>query len=155
MRKSLFSKFFLTQVIVALTALEIDPDQDERFIKNGVSVWDALLTYYIPGGGFRHVLDGDLDGMSTEQGYYAMTAYYRMLEKKTSLYDMTDIIDKGGDVQEETVVPETTEEVTEPAATEETRSETPAAVWLGIIAACVGAIAVLLVNRKRIFGTDL
>ena len=145
----------IAQVIVALTALGIDPDQDERFIKNGISVWDALLTYYIPGGGFRHVLDGDLDGMSTEQGYYAMTAYYRMLEKKTSLYDMTDIIDKGGDVQEETVVPETTEEVTEPAATEETRSETPAAVWLGIIAACVGAIAVLLVNRKRIFGTDL
>lgn len=144
----------IAQVIVALTALGIDPDQDERFIKNGVSVWDALLTYYIPGGGFRHIPGGDLDGMSTEQGYYAMTAYYRMLEKKTSLYDMTDIIDKGGDVKEE-AVPETTEEVTEPVVTEETQRKTPTAVWLGVIAACVGAIVVLLVNRKRIFGTDL
>ena len=145
----------IAQVIVALTALGIDPDQDERFIKNGISVWDALLTYYIPGGGFRHVLDGDLDGMSTEQGYYAMTAYYRMLEKKTSLYDMTDIIDKGGDVNEETAAPENTEAVIETAVTEETQQKTPAAIWLGVIAACVGAIVVLLVNRKRIFGTEL
>ena len=144
----------IAQVIVALTALGIDPDQDARFIKNGNSVWAALLSYYIPGGGFRHIPEGELDGMSTEQGYYAMTAYYRMLENKTSLYDMTDIINKGGDVTEETVVPETTEEVTEFAVTEESQSKTPTAIWLGIVVACAGAIAVLLVNRKRYFETD-
>ena len=67
---------------------------------------------------------------------------------------MTDIINKGGDVTEETVVPETTEEVTEFAVTEESQSKTPTAIWLGIVVACAGAIAVLLVNRKRYFETD-
>lgn len=67
---------------------------------------------------------------------------------------MTDIINKGGDVTEETVVPETTEEVTEFAVTEEPQSKTPKVIWLGIVIACAGAIAVLLINRKRNFGTD-
>lgn len=87
----------IAQVIVALTALDIDPRTDERFMKNGVSVMDALLAYFVDGGGFRHLLDKDLDGMATEQGYYALTAYVRMLEEKTRLYDMTDTVNRGGD----------------------------------------------------------
>ena len=101
-----------SQVIVALTALGINPDTDERFVKNGHSAIDALLKYYVKGGGFKHVLDGQLDGMATEQAYYALTAYYRFLSDKTGLYDMTDVIDMGGDpvaLPEETTVPATTE----------------------------------------------
>ena len=79
------------QVIVALTALGIDPTKDSRFIKNGVSVLDALCSYYVEGGGFKHTSDGTLNGMATEQGYYALAAYYRLVNKQTSLYDMTDV----------------------------------------------------------------
>ncbi len=102
----------LAQVVVALTALDIDPDTDTRFIKNGVSVLDALLQYAVSDGGFRHVLTGERDGMATEQGYYALTAYNRFLSDKTSLYDMTDIIDVGGDpvkISEEMTVSVTTD----------------------------------------------
>ncbi len=42
------------QVIVALTALGIDPTADSRFIKNGLTVLDALARFYVTGGGFRH-----------------------------------------------------------------------------------------------------
>ena len=91
----------ISQVLTALSALGIDGDSDERFVKPGGSIIDALLAYALPSGGFRHVMDGDRDGMATEQGYYALTAYFRMLEGKTSLYDMTDVIDKGGDPVEE------------------------------------------------------
>lgn len=104
----------LAQVVVALTALDIDPDTDTRFIKNGVSVLDALLRYAVSDGGFRHVLTGQRDGMATEQGYYALTAYNRFLSDKTSLYDMTDVINRGGDpvvIPEETAVHTTTEPV--------------------------------------------
>lgn len=100
-----------SQVIVALTALGINPDTDERFVKNGYSAIDALLKYYVAGGGFKHVLDSQIDGMATEQAYYALTAYYRFLSGKTSLYDMTDVIDMGGDpveFVEEATVPATT-----------------------------------------------
>ncbi len=79
------------QVIVALTALGIDPETDERFVKNGVSVVDALCMFAVSGGGFEHVPGTDLNGMATEQGQYALTAYFRFLEGETFLYDMRDV----------------------------------------------------------------
>ena len=85
------------QVIVALTALGIDPTADSRFVKNGLTVLDALASFYVTGGGFRHTANGDLDGMATEQGYYALAAYYRFANAQTRLYDMTDVaIQTGG-----------------------------------------------------------
>ena len=85
------------QVIVALTALGIDPTADSRFVKNGLTVLDALASFYVAGGGFRHTANGDLDGMATEQGYYALASYYRFVNAQTRLYDMTDVaIQTGG-----------------------------------------------------------
>ena len=85
------------QVIVALTALGIDPTADSRFVKNGLTVLDALAGFYVTGGGFRHTANGDLDGMATEQGYYALAAYYRFVNAQTRLYDMSDVtIQTGG-----------------------------------------------------------
>lgn len=78
------------QVITALTALGIDPDNDARFVKNGVSVLDSLCGFYVDGG-FRHVSDGKLDPTATAQGYYALAAYYRFADSQTALYDMTDL----------------------------------------------------------------
>ena len=79
------------QVITALTALGIDPDNDARFVKNGASVLDSLCGFYVDGGGFRHVSDGKLDPTATAQGYYALAAYYRFTGGNTALYDMTDL----------------------------------------------------------------
>ena len=79
------------QVIVALTALGIDPTVDSRFIKNSISVLDALCSYYVTGGGFSHTSGEGRDGMATEQGYYALAAYYRFVNKQNRLYDMTDV----------------------------------------------------------------
>lgn len=80
-----------SQVIVALTAMGIDPNTDSRFVKNGKSVIDALLTYANADGSFKHVLKGDANQMATEQAYYALTAYERFTGGKTRLYDMTDV----------------------------------------------------------------
>ena len=79
------------QVIVALTALGIDPATDSRFVKNDLTVLDALASFYVTGGGFKHVADKGRDGMATEQGYYALAAYYRFANAQTRLYDMTDV----------------------------------------------------------------
>ena len=149
----------IAQVIVALTALGIDPDRDERFIKNGVSAWDALLRFYVSGGGFRHVPDGARDGMATEQGFYAMVSYYRMLEEKTSLYDMTDVVDRGGVPQGQSSgeTEAADEEESEPVAEEPEKKSglpdwvLPAAIALLAATAVAGGLAVFLM-RKRIFG---
>ena len=94
----------IAQVVTALSGLGIDVDRDSRFIKNGVSALDALCTFYVEGGGFKHILDGKLDGMATEQSYYALTAYFRMQEGKTNLFDMTDVVEMGNDKVEEELI---------------------------------------------------
>lgn len=119
----------ISQVIVALTTLGIDPNTDVRFVKDGVSAVDALLGYYVPGGGFRHIAEGKTDGVATEQAYYALTAYYRMLEGKTPLYDMT------GTVQ--APIPAHTNSVD--------------LLWLWIILGCAGVLTlVCFLMRKKL-----
>ena len=89
------------QIITALCSLGIDPETDSRFIKGGHWTIENLLSYHIDGSGFMHVkagagnnggaAAGTLDGMATEQGYYALVAYQRLKDGKTSLYDMSDV----------------------------------------------------------------
>ena len=79
------------QVIVALTSLGIDPDKDARFVKNGKSSIDALLEYGLEGGGFKHTKSGELNGIATEQAYYALAAYSRFIKGNSALFDMSDV----------------------------------------------------------------
>ena len=141
----------IAQVVAALSALGIDADTDARFVKNGVSALDALCAFFVEGGGFRHTPDGKLDGMATEQGYYALTAYFRMQSGKTALYDMTDVVDMGGDVI--TVGPAQTQP-TEAAPTvpaDAPAKESRSFPWglIIVIAVLGGAIAALVVIKKR------
>jgi hypothetical protein len=78
----------VAQVVIALCQLGIDPAADSRFIKNGNHLIDVLLSYQNSDGSFSHTLDGESDLMATEQGMLAMTAYVRLREGKTGLYDM-------------------------------------------------------------------
>ena len=90
------------QVIVALTTWGINPDTDSRFVKNGKSVVDALLAHYLEDeSAFEHIIDSGANGMATDQACYALVAYNRFMNGKTSLYDMSD-------VTFETVTPPTT-----------------------------------------------
>lgn len=79
------------QVLTALSAYGIDGAEDARFIKDGNSVCSALADYYLGDGVFAHVKDSQADRLATEQAYYAMAAYYRMLADKNVLFDMTDV----------------------------------------------------------------
>ena len=79
------------QVITALTALGIDPATDERFVKRGKNALDALCSFAVEGGGFAHSAGGERNAMATEQGAYALVAYYRLRNRQTSLYDMNDV----------------------------------------------------------------
>jgi len=81
-----------SQVVVALTALGIDPETDTRFVKNGISALDALCLFAIKDGGFAHVPYGEINGMATEQGQYALAAYFRFKNGQSSLYDMSDVV---------------------------------------------------------------
>ncbi|MBO4423175.1 MAG: DUF4430 domain-containing protein [Clostridia bacterium] len=61
-----------SQAIMALSSLGIDARYDERFIKNGVSVYDALLSYRLEDGRFEHVHGDGGNGAATAQAYCAL-----------------------------------------------------------------------------------
>lgn len=83
------------QVIVALAELGI-PLEDERFIKNGKTLLDNLLSYHLEGKGFLHTLDGSgSNQMAAEQAFYGIVAAKRLRDKKSSLYRMDDAINIG------------------------------------------------------------
>lgn len=79
------------QVIVALTALHINPLTDSRFIKDGKTVLDALCAFAVDAGFCHQLKLPKADVMATEQAYYALTAYFRFQNGQTALYDMSDI----------------------------------------------------------------
>ena len=81
------------QVIIALTALGIDPEKDARFVKNGKSALDALCSFAVDGGGFKHIAaDTAPDAVATQQGFCALVSYQRFINGSSSLYDMTDVV---------------------------------------------------------------
>lgn len=93
--------------IVALTTWGINPDTDARFIKNGYSPIDNLLTYYIEEEAkFEHGRGAGSNAMATDQATYALVAYDRLLKRKTALYDYSDVVPF---IPEEPEAPETEE----------------------------------------------
>ena len=82
------------QVVVALSALGLDANTDSRFVKNGYSALENLLSYAQEDGSFLHLSDGSSGNnqMAAEQGTYALVAYDRHVKGKHSLYDMTDVV---------------------------------------------------------------
>lgn len=82
------------QVICALQEMGRDSFTDSEFTVNNVSLVEALLAFSSNEGGFSNILGKDPDKFSTTQAMYAITSVARTLEGKTSLYDMTDVLDK-------------------------------------------------------------
>lgn len=124
------------QVLIALATLGIDPASDSRFAKNGLTVLDALLAYAVSGG-FRHTVDGEADAIATEQALCALTAYARLLDGKTALYDMTDVL--GGQMPDDA----------DNDTNEQPAKTTPVVVWIVLGAAAVAGSGALALTRRR------
>lgn len=119
----------IAQVICGLTMLGIDPTTDERFIKNGNTLVDALKSFsadcvkdkvtYSEYRGYAHVANSDgtysYNQMATEQAGYAMVALWCQ-KKGQKLYQngFRDIPDTTP-TSTPAVTPEVTEAPSEPA----------------------------------------
>ena len=86
------------QVVVALSALQLNANSDSSFVKTvdgaPTSVLGDLLRYYLgEGQGFKHAASLETaDQKATEQALYAMAAYERYCRRTNALYDMTDAV---------------------------------------------------------------
>ena len=79
-------------VVVALSALGIDPDDDERFVKNGVSALEGLLSFALADeSGFGYTNNTVLNAYATEQGFRALIAASRVMEtgEAYNIYDFS------------------------------------------------------------------
>ena len=77
-----------SQVVLTLCALGISMD-DSRFVKNGKSVLDKLLTYQLPDGSFCH--DDSFDAYATMQALCALSAAVRQESGQSAFFTMTDV----------------------------------------------------------------
>jgi hypothetical protein len=78
----------ISQTIIALTALGINPATDYRFVKDG-NLISKLLSFKETDGCFAHREGDGPNDMATEQALVALVAYQRFLEGKNWVYDMT------------------------------------------------------------------
>lgn len=79
------------QVLVALGELGISME-DPRFVKNGKTLLDNIMTYCREDGSFLHIYNGQgSNQMATEQGYYGLVAAQRLRKGRSSLYRMNDV----------------------------------------------------------------
>ncbi|MGI6169065.1 MAG: prenyltransferase/squalene oxidase repeat-containing protein [Christensenellales bacterium] len=83
------------QIILALCALGIDPVEDARFIKNGITVVDAMMAFRQPDGGFAHSLAdtpsnseaGNSNAIASEQALLALAALTRFSQRLHTVFD--------------------------------------------------------------------
>ncbi|MBQ5318504.1 MAG: DUF4430 domain-containing protein [Oscillospiraceae bacterium] len=84
----------ISQVIIALSELDIDVETDSRFIKNGNTLFSALEQFRLNDGSYCHEIGGTTNHTSTVQAFMASVAY----ENEESLF----ITDKSDDSDTET-----------------------------------------------------
>lgn len=80
--------------LIALDYMDIDAENDERFIKNDKTVVDGLLQYEVGDGSFSSDMN-DSDSAATTYAICALTSHLRQLQGKSKLFDMmtNDVVD--------------------------------------------------------------
>ena len=126
------------QVIMALSSLGIDAETDERFIKDGVSVYDALLSYRLPDGKFEHVHGGGANGAATAQAYCALINNDRL----KPFY----VIEEPRITAEFTKTEETEEQAEQ---TEKKKTNITVILIIAVCAAGAAICAVMLILKKK------
>lgn len=72
------------ECIMALSQLGIDVQTDERFIKNGNTMYDGLMVYQMKDGGFCHVTERKkADAMASEKALLAMDSLILLKDHQT------------------------------------------------------------------------
>ncbi len=111
----------ISQVIIALSSLGIDPCRDSRFIKNGVTLIDSLKDFRLSDGSFSHTAKLQTNLNATVQALCAFVSYVRLLDGKGPFY----ILGKTPQTPEATKTEGKTEPKTEKATTVKSTTDKP------------------------------
>ncbi len=133
------------QVIMALSALGIDCRTDGRFIKNGSSALDALLSFRLEGGGFAHEHGGEENRAASIQALCALVSL-----KSGSIY-------LAGAPQREISISEPEETAPKKNDTKDEKDRPDYKLWVIVGIACVCAVlcAAALIKNKLVRDKNL
>ncbi len=136
-----------TQVIVALSSLGIDCENDSRFIKNGNTLFDGIKNYMLSDGTFSHKQGEGYNETATVQVFCSMVSYLRMKDGKTPIY----VLDAGNSEE-----PKVTEQTTEQSSyddkySSDNENNSNYKIWVTIVIIVVSSVVcvVLYFMKKR------
>lgn len=145
------------QVMIALAALGIDAGKDDRFIKEGGSLLDAIMTFRLPDGSFCHTPGGERNATATAQVLLAMVAEERREKGDRPLYliDARTNLPETDTADAEISAPEVTDRVSdreEETATNGTGDASPGILidvrlWVSLILFAAWGVICLLLGR--------
>lgn len=141
----------ICQVIVALCSLDIDP-LDEDFIKNGITLFDALYAFRMEDGTFRHTIDSDSNNMATMEVLYTLSAYESYLQGGKKLYEFAPPTMDISQAQEKASQPLPSEKPVEEAEKQESNApKNGNKLWLcvGVGILALGACAYFFFSGRR------
>lgn len=79
-----------SQVILAMSALDIDITKEERLIKNGMTLLDGLNLFRLDDSSYMHTMtEGTANMMATEQALLALNALRKSMNGQGRLYDLS------------------------------------------------------------------
>jgi len=139
-----------SQVLIALSSLGIDCKSDERFIKNGNTIIDAISVFRLDDGSFAHTEGGNSNGNATAQVLCAMVAYTRMSDGKTPFY----ILDKQETVEENTVEITASEPNESLESNDSNNTKIGYKVWIILrilVVAIITSVIFLIIKKKNGF----
>ena len=88
-----------SMVIVALTGVGIDCLSDERFIKNGNTLFDGLRIFKNEDGSYSHGGDGTYNGLATAEALTAYVSYWRYVNHTGTMYIFNQSGTRGDSLQ--------------------------------------------------------
>ncbi|MBR4097222.1 MAG: DUF4430 domain-containing protein [Oscillospiraceae bacterium] len=136
----------VSQVIIALSAIEIDIEADSRFIKNGNTLFTALEQFRLADGSYCHEIGGVQNHIATVQAFMAYVAY-----EKGNLF----VIERSDNPTAETTVgvTERVEEITITEADNIDGDKMPykpiACIIIAVIAVMVCVVLILLKKNNK------
>ncbi len=126
------------QILTALSSVSIDAETDERFIKNGNTIFDGLALYKTSDGAYSHIGGEAASDLSTSQVMNSLTAYRLMKQDKGNIYTF----DKDDSLS--AVEPETTSS----EASKKKQVNIKLIIVLSVAVAITGCITVMLARHK-------
>lgn len=145
------------QVLCALSALGIDAATDERFIKDGQCILDALESFKLPDGSFCHTLGGTSNESATVQSLYGALSYVRMCDGRSPFYILDSLKTDGDKVADTTDTVQAADTDEAPTATSDDTADTvdtsrvsPKLVIIAVLVGAAGCAVILLAIFGRL-----